>query len=61
MEIILNQTIDIIKEAGKIIMNYYQSEFEVKQKGVGNPITQADIETDAFLKNTLTKAFPNYG
>lgn len=61
MEIILNQTIDIIKEAGTIIMNYYQSEFEVKQKGVGNPVTQADIETDAFLKNTLTKAFPNYG
>jgi len=61
MKKILEHTVLAIREAGKIIMNYYQSEFEVKQKGVGNPVTQADIETDTFLKNTLTEAFPNYG
>ena len=61
MKIILNQTIEIIKEAGEIIMNYYQSEYDIKLKGIGNPVTQADIETDTFLKIALTEAFPQYG
>ena len=55
METILNDVVLAIKDAGKIILRYYKSEFKVKQKGIGNPVTQADIETDEFLKKILTK------
>jgi len=61
MNKILKNTIEAIKGAGKIILNYYQSEYTVKHKGIGNPVTQADIETDVYLKNYLTEAYPHYG
>ena len=61
METILNDVVLAIKDAGKIILRYYKSEFEVKQKGIGNPVTQADIETDEFLKKILTKKYPDFG
>jgi len=61
MEEILKNTIEAINGAGKIILNYYQSEFEVKHKGKGNPVTEADIETDLYLKNFLTNKYPDYG
>ncbi len=49
------------KEAGEIILNFYQSEFEIKHKGFGNPVTEADLAADTFLKNNLTEKFPEYG
>jgi myo-inositol-1(or 4)-monophosphatase len=61
MESILNNTITAIKEAGEIILKYYNSEFEVKQKGIGNPVTEADLETDTFLKEYLMRQYPDYG
>jgi myo-inositol-1(or 4)-monophosphatase len=61
MEKILKDVVIAIKDAGKIILKYYNSEFEVKQKGIGNLVTQADIETDTFLKNSLTESYPQYG
>lgn len=48
-------------EAGKIIYSFFHSEFEVKMKGVGNPVTEADIAADEILKTILTGEFPNYG
>jgi len=48
-------------EAGKIIHSFFHSEFEVKMKGIGNPVTEADIAADKILKRILTTAFPDYG
>tara|TARA_B100001029_G_scaffold179781_1_gene190970 strand:+ start:2316 stop:3089 length:774 start_codon:yes stop_codon:yes gene_type:complete len=61
MESILQNTINAIKNAGKIIKGFYNSEYEIKQKGVGNPVTEADLETDIYLKNFLMNKYPNYG
>lgn len=61
MNSILRDTIDAIKNAGKIIIKYFQSEYTVKQKGIANPVTEADLETDTYLKNILTELYPEYG
>ena len=48
-------------EAGNIIHSFYHSEYEVKMKGKGNPVTEADVAADDKLKEILTTKFPNYG
>ena len=48
-------------EAGNIIHSFYHSEYEVRMKGKGNPVTEADIAADNKLKEILTTEFPNYG
>ena len=61
MDTILKDTVEAIKNAGEIIRGYYQSEYEVKQKGIGNPVTEADLETDTYLKNYFTEKYPDFG
>ena len=48
-------------KAGNIIHSFFHSEFEVKMKGKGNPVTEADIAADHILKKILTTEFPDYG
>ena len=57
----LNVAINAAKEAGKIILKYYKSDFAIKEKGFGNPVTTADEDADNYLKKTLTDSFPEYG
>ncbi len=61
MQNILNITKSAAHDAGDIIRSFYHSEYEVKMKGKGNPVTEADIAADNKLKNILTSAFPEYG
>ena len=48
-------------EAGNIIHSFFHSEYYVKMKGKGNPVTEADIAADDILKKMLTSEFPDYG
>ncbi|MBT5077912.1 MAG: 3'(2'),5'-bisphosphate nucleotidase CysQ [Candidatus Marinimicrobia bacterium] len=48
-------------EAGDIIHSFFLSEYEVKMKGKGNPVTEADIAADDILKKMLISEFPEYG
>ena len=48
-------------EAGNIIHSFFHSEYEVKMKSKGNPVTEADIAADDKLKEILTREYPNYG
>lgn len=57
----LNSAIDAAQKAGAIIMNYYKSEYEIRDKSYHNPVTTADHAADTYLKNTLTNAYPKYG
>jgi myo-inositol-1(or 4)-monophosphatase len=52
---------DAAIEAGKIILSYYKSDYEIRDKGYHNPVTTADHAADTFLKETLTKDRPEYG
>ena len=57
----LNSAIEAAREAGSIIMKYYKSKYEIRDKSYHNPVTTADHAADTYLKNTLTKAYPEYG
>ena len=48
-------------DAGNIIHSFFHSEYNVKMKGKGNPVTEADIAADDILKQMLTSEFPDYG
>jgi len=61
MEKELKSAIDAAKEAGSIIMKYYKSKYEIRDKSYHNPVTTADNAADTYLKNTLTKTYPDYG
>lgn len=61
MNQILHAATTAALEAGKIIHSFFHNEYEVKMKGKGNPVTEADIAADDILKKMLTTEFPNYG
>lgn len=48
-------------QAGKALLSFYQNEYEVKSKGVDNPLTEADEASDRILKSLLLDATPDYG
>ena len=46
-------------QAGSIIMKYYQKKnYNVSMKGVGNPLTEADLASNDFILETIQKQFP---
>lgn len=47
--------------AGKILLKYYKNDYEIRDKSYRNPVTTADNEADAFLKQFLMEATPDYG
>ena len=57
----LNIAINAAKEAGSLIMNYYKADYEIQEKGYHNPVTTADHAADAYLKESLLVARPDYG
>ena len=61
----MNAELSLAKEAavnaGKLILNYYKADYEIRDKGYQNPVTTADHASDSLLKDTLTKAYPEYG
>ena len=48
-------------EAGSVILNYYNADYEIQEKGYHNPVTTADYEADTRLKEILLNARPDYG
>jgi myo-inositol-1(or 4)-monophosphatase len=48
-------------EAGEIALRYYLAENTVWMKHGNSPVSQADMEVDAFLRTTLLAARPAYG
>jgi len=42
-------------------MRYYKEDYEVREKGVGNPVTDADVEADGMLRETLLGECPEDG
>ena len=49
------------KKAGEVILKYYKSKYEIKDKSYHNPVTTADKEADEIIKQILVNNFPNYG
>jgi myo-inositol-1(or 4)-monophosphatase len=52
---------DTLRRAGEIARHYYGGKYRSWNKSRGNPVTEADIEIDRFLRQTLLSARPGYG
>ena len=50
-----------LRKAGEIARHYYGGTYKTWHKSRGNPVTDADIEIDRFLKTSLGAARPDYG
>ena len=61
MEHLLQATVDITKAAGDVVMSYYKSSYDVKDKSPDNPVTEADFASDSFLKKELLALLPEAG
>lgn len=60
-EAYLPVAIDAAKKAENVINRYYRQQFDVETKQDRSPVTQADIESEAIIRETLSKAFPDHG
>ena len=60
MEARLELAKTIAKSAGKLTLNYFQTDrFDVMKKGDGSPLTIADQESEKHLRAAIKEAFPN--
>jgi myo-inositol-1(or 4)-monophosphatase len=49
------------RRAGACAVGWFSDPGEVTEKSPNHPVTQADLETDALLRDVLCKARPDYG
>ena len=48
----------LVREAGRIVMAHYQTEFTVTTKSDSSPVTMADLDANGLIVESLTAAFP---
>lgn len=52
---------DAARRAGVIARKYFGGTYKQWDKGMGQPVTEADLEIDRFLRDALLDARPEYG
>ena len=57
----LDFAVKTVRAAGELILKYFQREHEVREKGRNNPVTSADLAADAYLRETIARAYPDDG
>jgi myo-inositol-1(or 4)-monophosphatase len=57
----LHTAIEAAQAAGKILLEYYQSDYAIKDKSWHNPVTTADYASNQHLEEHLREAYPTYG
>jgi myo-inositol-1(or 4)-monophosphatase len=57
----LELAIDAARAAGALTLRYFGGNYQVADKGGGDPLTTADLEADALLKERLLTARPDFG
>jgi len=57
----LSTAIELCKEAGTIVLGYYDTEYEISYKSANDPVTQADQASNAFITAQLKTLFPEDG
>lgn len=53
--------VEATRQAGKVALRYFDTALTVEWKADESPVTVADRETEALLRSTLKRAFPNDG
>ena len=61
MQDLLRIAVAAAHEAGAAVRGYYQDSYTVKEKGVDNPLTDADLASDRILEDHLRRRFPDHG
>jgi myo-inositol-1(or 4)-monophosphatase len=51
----------VVRQAGEIARRFYGGEYKRWSKNKGEPVTEADLAVDAFLREHLTGARADYG
>ncbi len=49
---------NLVKEGGKILLNFYKNTLQINFKGPRDLVTEADITVENFLKDQLKNAYP---
>lgn len=57
----LDEMVAIVREAGDIAMRYFRADNKVWTKSGNSPVSQADIETNEYLREKLLAAWPDHG
>ena len=57
----LKLAIEAARTAGRIMLKHYGGPYQVRDKGNDDPVSAADLEVDACLKEMLLGAHPNFG
>lgn len=52
--------VDAAFEAGRVTLRYFQSRFDVELKPDATPVTTADRETEALLRDRIARRFPDH-
>jgi myo-inositol-1(or 4)-monophosphatase len=53
--------VDAARQAGAVVRRYYGTGVAVAQKGPDSPVTKADLEANACIRELIAKAFPTDG
>ncbi|MEE9162671.1 MAG: 3'(2'),5'-bisphosphate nucleotidase CysQ [Candidatus Neomarinimicrobiota bacterium] len=61
MQAELTTATEAAQAAGQILLNYYQADYEITDKGFHNPVTTADYASNQHLEEHLRDSFPIYG
>lgn len=56
----INKIVEIANEAGNIILDGVNKEKDVNYKGSIDLVTEYDLKTEIFIKDKLSKIFPNH-
>ena len=58
----LEIALQIAKEASKIVLKIYNDNSAIVTiKSDNSPVTQADLQSDEYIRTELKKYFPDYG
>ncbi len=57
----LEQTVSLCRQASEMTLGWFNGEkgFDVEQKGDGSPVTEADRQVEAFLRQELGRLWPD--
>jgi len=57
----LKVAIEAAKKSEKVIMDYFNGEFDVKMKSDMTPVTQADVDAEKTIVGHIKENFPDHG
>jgi len=61
LEADLQEAARIAREAGRILLSIYDTDFDVEYKGKSDPVTEADKRANDYIVSQLRSSFPDDG